>query len=395
MAIKFFEWLRAKNGKTGSAEVSCRELFEAAQDFRVRNAAFNVCVNMIANAIGRCEFKTYIDGKAAKGAEYYLWNCEPNANQNSTVFLHKLIYKLCMENEALVIGTRRRDGREALVVADGWTEGENYPSRQNEYKNVTVGDMQYDKTFKEADVLHFKLNNKDVSAVTDGLFASYCRLVSAAAKNYEWGSGQHWKVHVSQLAQGGEDWAENFRKMIEVQFKPFLESGGAVLPEFDGYKYENAGGTGGGAAGSTRDIKALVDDIYEITARAFQIPSVLVQGQVEGTQDANGRFLTYCIDPICDQLQEEIVRKRYGFEKWRAGTYLRIDSSSIIHFDLFANAANVEKLVGSGVFSINDIRAAAGQAPIDEPWANAYYMTRNIAGMETQTTALTAGKGGE
>ena len=147
-----------------------------------------------------------------------------------------------------------------------------------------------------------------------------------------------------------------------MQFKPFLESGGAVLPEFDGYKYENAGGTGGGAAGSTRDIKALVDDIYEITARAFQIPSVLVQGQVEGTQDANGRFLTYCIDPICDQLQEEIVRKRYGFEKWRAGTYLRIDSSSIIHFDLFANAANVEKLVGSGVFSINDIRAAAGQA---------------------------------
>lgn len=395
MGIKFFEWLRTKNGKQDSVEVSCNELFGAAQEFRARNAAFNVCVNMIANAIGRCEFKTYIDGKPTKGAEYFLWNCEPNANQNSTAFLHKLIYKLCMDNEALVIGTRRRDGREALVVADDWDTGDNYPSKQNEYKNVVVGDMKYDKTFKESDVLHFRLNNKDISAITDDLFASYCRLVSAAAKNYEWNSGQHWKVHVSQLAQGGEDWAENFQKMIERQFKPFLDSGGAVLPEFDGYKYENAGGNGTRTVENTRDIKALVDDIYEITARAFQIPAVLVQGQIEGTQDANSRFLTYCIDPICDQLQEEIVRKRYGFEKWRAGTYLRIDSSSIIHFDLFANAANVEKLVGSGVFSINDIRVAAGQAPINEQWANAYYMTRNIAGVDTQITALTAEKGGE
>lgn len=395
MGIKFFEWLRTKNGKQDSVEVSCNELFGAAQEFRARNAAFNVCVNMIANAIGRCEFKTYIDGKPTKGAEYFLWNCEPNANQNSTAFLHKLIYKLCMDNEALVIGTRRRDGREALVVADDWDTGDNYPSKQNEYKNVVVGDMQYDKTFKESDVLHFRLNNKDISAITDDLFASYCRLVSAAAKNYEWNSGQHWKVHVSQLAQGGEDWAENFQKMIERQFKPFLDSGGAVLPEFDGYKYENAGGNGTRTVENTRDIKALVDDIYEITARAFQIPAVLVQGQIEGTQDANSRFLTYCIDPICDQLQEEIVRKRYGFEKWRAGTYLRVDSSSIIHFDLFANAANVEKLVGSGVFSINDILAAAGQAPINEQWANAYYMTRNIAGVDTQITALTAEKGGE
>lgn len=67
-------------------------------------------------------------------------------------------------------------------MADDWNTGDNYPSKQNEYKNVVVGDMQYDKTFKESDVLHFRLNNKDISAITDDLFASYCRLISAAAK---------------------------------------------------------------------------------------------------------------------------------------------------------------------------------------------------------------------
>ncbi len=85
---------------------------------------------------------------------------------------------------------------------------------------------------------------------------------------------------------------------------------------------------------------------------------------MEGTADANSRFMTYCIDPLCDQLQEEINRKRYGYEEWKRGNYLRVDSSSILHFDIFENAANVEKLIGSGAFTINDVRRAAGQPAI-------------------------------
>ncbi|MFR2334256.1 MAG: phage portal protein, partial [Flavonifractor plautii] len=104
-------------------------------------------------------------------------------------------------------------------------------------------------------------------------------------------------------------------------------------------------------------------------------------------------FLTNCIDPLCDQLQEEIIRKRYGYAQWKRGSYLRVDSSSIIHFDLFANAANVEKLVGSGGYSINDVRRAAGQAPIPEPWADEHFMTLNISPMGEAARKLGAQKG--
>lgn len=99
-------------------------------------------------------------------------------------------------------------------------------------------------------------------------------------------------------------------------------------------------------------------------------------------------FLTYVIDPLCDQLGEEITRKRYGFDEWKKGNFLRVDSSSIIHFDLFAQAANVEKLVGSGAFTINDVRRAANQASINEPWADEHYMTLNISTMNGQTNKL-------
>lgn len=33
MGIKFFEWLRGDRGKGSTVEVSCRELFEAAQEY--------------------------------------------------------------------------------------------------------------------------------------------------------------------------------------------------------------------------------------------------------------------------------------------------------------------------------------------------------------------------
>ena len=392
MGIKFWDWLSGGKARSPTTvEVSCRELLAAAQEFQLRDLSFWICANMIANAVGRCEFRTFRDGKEIREREHYLWNVEPNVNQNSTAFLHKLVVKLLVDNETLVISTRQREGYDALVVADSWLQNGDYPSRQNEYINVQVGDVSYEKTFREQEVLHLKLNHINVKPVLDGLYGAYWRLISAAMKRYEWDKGQHWKVHVDQLASGAEDFTENFSRMIEQQVKTFLDSNGAILPEFDGYAYTNEGGK---ANVELADIQAQMKDVLGFTAKALQIPAVLVDGSIQGTEDAQGRFLTGCIDPICDQLQEEINRKRYGYDRMRAGDYLRVDTSSIRHFDMFANAANVEKLVGSGAFTINDVLRSAGLPTIPEPWADEHYMTKNIAALGAETTALGGAEGG-
>ena len=345
---------------------------------------------MIASALGRCEFRTYQNNKEIREGEYYMWNYSPNANESSTVFLHKLVAKLYMHNEALVVETLPQKHTDTLVVADSWDTPEAWPSRQNEYKNIVVGDYRYQYPIWENNVLHFQLNHTDIRPVLNGLYESYSRLLRAAERAYKWDNGQHWKVHVEQLAQNDPGWMENFQNMIEKQFKPFLQSDGAILPEFDGYDYTRIESGGKSNARDTRDIKALAEDIFDFTARAFLIPAVLVKGTVEGTADANSRFMTYCIDPLCDQLQEEINRKRYGYEEWKRGNYLRVDSSSILHFDIFENAANVEKLIGSGAFTINDVRRAAGQPAILEPWADEHFMTKNISAMTESTKAVGA-----
>lgn len=381
MALGFFKLFKPKDGATavtGLTEVSCRELLDAALEYQIRELCWWSCVNWIANIIGRCEVRTYAEGKEVRGQEYYLWNVEPNTNQNSTAFWHKAVARLYEDNELLIVPVRRRDGTTAVAVADDWTDPEWLPARRNEYRNVRVWDFTYDKTFYEDDVLHLKLNHVNMRPVNEGIYKSYLKLVQTAMSAYGWANGQHWKVHVNQIAQGQEGWAEAFQRMLDAQIKPFLQSNGAILPEFDGYQYENLGQNGGNAAkADTRDIKAMIEDIFDFTARSFGIPAVLVRGEVEATNDAMRRALTVGIDPICDQFSEEATRKRYGFDQWQRGSCLKMDSSTVQHFDLFANAANIEKLLGSG-WSLNDIRRAAGEEPINEPWANEHLITKNI-----------------
>lgn len=392
MALNFWKWLAGGKARSPTTvEITCRDLLAAAQEFQLRDTCFWICANMIANAVGRCEFRTFREGKEVREREHYLWNVEPNVNQNSTAFLHKLVAKLLVDNEVLVIGTRQREGYDALVVADSYTTGGSYPSKQNEYTSVQVGDVSYEKTFREREVLHLTLNHVNIKPVLDGLYGSYVRLINAAMRRYVWDKGQHWKVHVSQLASGADDFTQKFSQMIEEQVKTFLDSDGAVLPEFDGYAYTNESGK---AAVDLSDIQSQMKDIFAFTAKAFQIPAVLVDGSIQGTEDAQGRFLTGCIDPICDQLQEEINRKRYGYDRIQRGDYLRIDTSSIRHFDMFANAANVEKLVGSGVFSINEVLRAAGLPAISEDWADKHYLTKNIATLGSEASVLGGAEGG-
>jgi hypothetical protein len=187
-------------------------------------------VNLVANAMGRCEWRTFRGGEEVRDREYYLWNYSPNVNENSTAFIHKLIARLYQDNEALIVETLpRSDGLDALVVADDWDEPEEWPSRQREYKNVRVGSYTYQYPLYESGVMRVKLNHSNMTPVIRGVYKSYYRLVAAAMKYYEYGHGQHWKVHVSQIAAGQEGWAESFQKMLEAQVKPFLESGGGIL----------------------------------------------------------------------------------------------------------------------------------------------------------------------
>lgn len=374
-------WKRAEQRMVSlDNPVEVKDLLCDINSANTQALAYAVCVEMIANALSLCEFKTFEKFTEKQQAEYWLWNYEPNVNQNGSEFIKKIVRKLFYDGEVLIFEPRARGGESSLAVADSFAITE-HVSRQNEYSGIICGNQNFIKTFKEKDVLHIQLDNDRIKNALENIDNSYDKLLGKLIKNETWKKGQHWKVHINQIAQNADDFNDKFAKMIERQIKPFFNGENTILPEFDGFTYSQIG-----TDGETNDSKLIAETIEEIfneTAKAFMIPIVLVSGKVEATNDANARFLTYCIDPLAKTLEKEIIRKRYGAELYEEGTFLRIDTSNILHFDLFANASNVEKIVGSGCYTINDIRKSAGQVPINEPWANDHYMTKNIGEVTT------------
>lgn len=393
---KVFDFLEAFVGlkpKTEEQRVIMKAILCAENEFNLRRLSYKICVNMIANAIGRCEMKVYDRKQEVRDSLYYLWNYSPNTNENSTAFWHHLIEVLYANNEALMIETSPRTTRKgtslpAVVVADSFTLAHRYPARQNEYENVVAGEVTYNKTFRERDVYHIQLHAEEINTVRRGVVDAYNRLASQVAAAYSWAEGHHMKVKVSTVAQGDANFKEKFQNLLNDQVKPFFSGGNTILPEFSGYEWSYFEPQTSGSSNYVSDVKALTEEIWNFTAQAFGIPLVLVQGKVEATKDATSRFLTNVIDPLCDQVGEEITRKEYDLDDWLAGSYVAMDSSTITHFDLFDEAASIEKLIGSGVYSVNDIRRAAGQPRIEETWADEHYMTLNISPLNEGGTRL-------
>lgn len=372
MAFSFFDIFRRRevSNRTEIIEL-CSCLDADGLELQFREAAFWGCVNLIANAVGKCEVREFRGGRQQRGPEWYLWNVQPNRNQSASAFWHKLVAKAYSEGEALIVKEPYGDG---IVVADAFDIDDERPVYA--YKNIQVGKRKIER-LTEAEVLYIRPNWKNIEPLIRKMGDSFLKLMASSMQNHLFNNGQHWKVHVDQVLTADDEWRENFTKMMEKQIKPFLNSASAILPEMDGYTYTQVSGNSAGAVKSD-EIRNLIASIWAETSRAFLIPSALIAGNQQDTTVANRQFLTDVIDPLARMIEQEANRKRFTMQEYLAGDRLTVDTSAIVHFDVFSNAANVEKIIGSGLKSVNELRALIGDSPIDEEWADRHFMTKNI-----------------
>lgn len=372
----FWDWV---SKKVGSASAPLNgdiwkdpEFLNAVSEYHIRELAFETAANFVANSISKCEFKTFEGGKEVKGPEYYLWNVEPNKNQNSTAFIHKWVHQLLEKNECLIV-----EGNGGLLVADSFTR-KPYAMYPDVFSGVRVDDFTFNRTFTGDEVLYFQLNSKNIKNLTDGLYASYVKLLQYGMKAFQRSRGYRGKMKISAQASGHPDFQKTLEDMLNNRLKTFFSADNAVLPLTDGWDYDEIGSKTY-SNDNTRDIRAMIDDISDFTAKGFCIPPALLRGDVSGLKDAIKMYLTFGLDPLVDNLHEEINRKRYGKSDYLKGSYLQIDTKAVEHIDLLSVSTSIDKLIASGSFCVNDIRKLVGEQPIDEPWAWAHWMTKNYA----------------
>ena len=378
--MKLTEWIIKKIGGAeiaSSQEIDPATYATALIDVAYRELAFWSCVTVAKRLFSQCEFRTFLNNKEVKNGEYYMWNIEPNKNQNQNAFMDKFLSKLFEENEALIVEVAGQ-----LYVADSWTDDKDtWTIFEHQYRDVAIEDTTLRKVFRESEVIHAQLNYKNIKGVIQALCNSYSEVLAYSMASYKRSRGEKGILEVSAAAKASKNFTETYEKLVNERFKKFYSSDSAALPLFEGFKYTQMNSKTYSNE-STRDIKGQIDDIFDFTARGFGLPPALIKGDLADPDKVLDEALTLFVDPLADNIETEIIRKRYGQEAYSKGSYLKIDTSTIKHIDLFSMANSIDKLISSGPYSINEIRSKLGEELIPEEWANMHFITKNYSNIE-------------
>lgn len=374
MAFNLFRWLFGK--ETESKKVDMKAVYyNLASEIYIRELAFNIITNKIANVLSKCEVNVYEKNKKMKNEEWYRWNIQPNKNQNATEFRNKLIYRLFHDNEALIVVNSKE-----LYVADSFFVNDEKAFFEHTFDNVQVDNFTFGRKLTMSEVFYFKLSSSDIKSLLDSTLQLYGKLINAAYSNYLVSNGNKGMLYVDQFAEQQDDFEDTLNEMLNEDFKKFFSGSNAVMPMYQGFKYEELKNTGNQV--TTRDFKALLDDVIHITANAFGVPKSIANGDVQDTSKAIDEFLTFCIDPLIELLTDEINRKLFSMFQILNGYSIKFDTKAIKHIDLLDVATAIDKLISSGCFCVNDIRRVLGEDEIDEDWANQFFMTKNYTAIE-------------
>lgn len=392
--MSFWSWLQGKmlGGKIVEVSSKTIESFvneEKLSMLTMEEFMIHAAINLIANCVSKCEFKTFRNGRSFQEEEHYLWNFEPNRNQNSSQFLQELVARLLYYNECLVIESRGQ-----LVIAQSFTK-EEFALKETIFSNVYRNGYVFPREYKISNVLYFQLSNKNIRQLLANLCHGYDDLLAEAMEKYERSTGQKGTLKIDSIAKGaqygGKTFEEVYSDLMNDRFKKFFNSKNAVLPLYNGFTYQQQSNQQSRASTSEmNDITDVLDEAVETVARAFNVPVSLLKGDVSDVEQITRNFLTFCIDPICEMIQTEINRKRYGKNAILQKNYLKIDTTSVMHTDIFDIAEKIDKLIASGMYCIDELRRKLGDEELGTDDSQRHWITKNY-----ESIGIDSAEGGE
>lgn len=350
----------------------------------MKELALHIGISYIANALSKCEIKTYENGKEVQDVLWHKLNVSPNANENSSQLINKLVEKCYYNGHALLF-----QHNDMLYCADNFDVDDTKPLKGYTFQNVTIGGETLTKKFKAHEVFYFKLDNKDVKKLIDSLYSDYAEIIDLAIQTFKRTNGKKYKLALEQYRAGDAKFNEIWEKSLKAQLKTFLESDGAVYPQYQGtdlQEFSTATPT------TSADIIALRKETFEISAQALHIPLPMMYGNITNMNEIVKVFLSFCVDPFADMVSEEFTRKSWDFTEWKNGNYLLVDTSCINHIDILEVGDKVDKAIASGVCCIDDLRKRLSLAPLNTEFSTSHFITKNY---DLAENALKNKQGGE
>lgn len=366
-------WLRdrfglVKDKDSGDYKIDVCGTSHNSVSLYYRALAFATCTQLIGNILAKCEFEFYREGEKDKSFDdYYYFNVKPNINQNSSEFLHELVDKLYLNNEALVV-----QAPTGYHIADSY-DLKKYEFKPSIFRRVTFGDFTQDRIYNRAEVLYFRLSNQNIRSLLDDMYSEYGQLISIAMATYKRNRGRKGILNIDGNVVGDAKRQEATAQLLMARFKTMFEAENAVVPLERGYTWQDLSEAVKDVE-SSRDIRSLVNDIYDLTCAAFGVSGALIRGDVAGLDEAVDFTMSFCIAPLVDLIETEINAQLFSKTDFFNGTKLVIDMSRVKYITMQEISAAVYNLINTGVYSVNEFREKLREPRLEEEWADKHFL---------------------
>ena len=303
----------------------------------------------------------------------YKLNVRPNNNQNAIEFRNEIIDRLLFEGECLIFMENNN-----LLIADSWEETDTYLNEKL-YKNIYISGNLWRKTYRSSEVYHLKYHNHKFKSFINQLDESYGklfkRLIDVQMREQQIRVYARFKMLNGQGSQ--DEQLAKFKKYLSGIHDSIVNDSVAILPRQDDYDVEERSQTANGR--SVEEVGRLENMYIRDVANALQVPPLLFSGDLSDISQHNQNFVRWCIRPLNEIIANEFNAKYFTKDEFKDGKRMTVNTVWVIYNSEFEMAKDAEKMVGSAVWTIDDILILQGKKPLNTKVTEQRYLTKNLA----------------
>jgi HK97 family phage portal protein len=343
--------------------------YEPTHRAYIKKMALETCINFVGRAISQSEFRYMKNGKRQLNDWHYLLNVRPNTDQSAADFWHDFVYRLIYENEVLVILSDNND----LLIVDDFERVE-YAVYPDVFRNVTVKDYTFRRTFTMDEVWHITYNNEKLSTFMEGMFKDFGDLFSRMIETSMRNNQIRATVGLDSNQPLTTDSTSKLQKFIDKLFAAFKNNSIAIVPKLKGFEYSEAS-DGSHNGKSIDELTKLKKSVIDDVANILGIPSALVHGELSDFETAIKAYIRFGNNPLIKRIKDELNAKIITKDDYLSGEEIKV--LGLTDKDILEYAGQIDKLASSGTFNRNELREMVGKERSDNPELDKFIITKN------------------
>jgi len=343
---------------------------DVEQRLYLKESAIETNVNLIGRTISMADFRFMRNKKRVAHDFDYLLNVRPNSNQSAAEFWKDFVYTLLTENEVLVILSDNNE----LLIADSFHR-EEYALYEDVFKDVTIKNYTFKRTFPMSKVVYMTYNNKKFTRFLDNMFTDYTELFSRMVETKMYENQIRALANIDATHNLGKEERDKLSNFINRMYNAFKTKAFAIVPKTKGFDYEEITKGQGTKSQPVKELEDLRVDATKQVANILGVPTALVLGELSEYETAMKAYIRLTAKPLIEQIKDELNSKLIEKREYEKGLKLRV--YGINEKSPLEMANEIDKWRGSGVADGHELRDMAGFEYSDDPIHDKFFITKN------------------